>query len=270
MKKLLVAVDFSPASRYAYEYAEWLSLQLSGSLTAVFVNTATYAEITVSEKKRQEMINKENNGYRERLHQFTANYPDRDEEPLTAVKPEQLLVVTGRIAPALCAAALKIEADAIVVGTRAKHSLRDHLFGSVTTQLIGQTPCPLIIIPEGAAYKTVSRIALAVDIKQHEEPVLPALQSIATALEAEIHPFYVNFLPEEQDMFKEEEVKKAGHKITMVRERTLVDGVDYFLEKYPSEMLALYLPPQAFLNNLFRGRLSRHLAWKAPAPLLLM
>lgn len=131
----------------------------------------------------------------ERLHQFTANYPDRDEEPLTAVKPEQLLVVTGRIAPALCAAALKIEADAIVVGTRAKHSLRDHLFGSVTTQLIGQTPCPLIIIPEGAAYKTVSRIALAVDIKQHEEPVLPALQSIATALDTEIHPFYVNFCP---------------------------------------------------------------------------
>lgn len=270
MKKLLVAVDFSNASRYAYEYAEWLSLQLGGSLSAVFVNTATYAEITVSEKMRQEMIHKENEGYRERLQQFTANYPDRDEEPLTEVKPEQLLVVTGRIAPALSAAALKIQADAIVVGTRAKHSLRDHLFGSVTTQLIGQTPCPLIIVPEGAAYKTVSQIALAVDLQQQKKPVLPAVQSIATALEAELHPFYVNLLPEEQDMFKEEQVKKAGHKVTMVRERTIVDGVDYFLERYPSEMLAMYLPKQAFLNNLFRGRLPRHLAWKTPLPMLLI
>ena len=85
-------------SRYAYEYAEWLSLQLGGSLSAVFVNT-TYAEITVSEKMRQEMIHKENEGYRERLQQFTANYPDRDEEPAHGGKTRTTTIVTGRIAP---------------------------------------------------------------------------------------------------------------------------------------------------------------------------
>ena len=270
MKKLLVAVDFSPASRYAYEYAEWLSLQLNGTLSAVFVNTATHAESTVPEKKREEMIRKENEGYKERLQQFTANYPDRDEEPLTQVKPERLLVVAGRIAPAISRAARDIEADAVVVGTRAKHNLRDHLFGSVTTQLIGRTPCPLIIVPEGAAYETVNRIALAVDIQQQKEPVLPAVQAIASALGAELRPFYVNLLPEEQDQFKEESLRKAGQEVTMVRERTLVDGVDYFLEKYPSEMLAMYLPKRAFFNDLLRGRLPRHLAWNAPEPLLLI
>ena len=270
MKKLLVAVDFSPASQYAYEYAEWLSLQLGGTLSAVYVNTATHAESTIPEEKRKEMIQKENEGYKERLHQFTANYPNRDEEALTEVRPEQLLVVVGRVVPAIIKVALEIKAEAIVVGTRSKHNLRDHLFGSVTTHLIGQSPCPLIIVPEGAAYKTIGRIALAVDIHQQKRPVLHAVQEIANALGAELRPFYVNLLPEEQDQFKEEPLKKAGHEITMVRERTLVEGVDYFLEKYPSEMLALYLPRQAFLKGLLRGRLSRHLAWNAPAPLLLI
>lgn len=270
MKKLLVAVDFSPASRYAYEYAEWLSLQLEGALSAVFVNTATHTESTVPEKKRKKMIQKENEGYRERLHQFTANYPNRDEEEVVEVKPEQLLVATGRIVPSIINTALDSKADAIVVGTRAKHNLRDHLFGSITTHLIGQTPCPLIIVPEGAEYRMVSRIALAVDIHQQKEPVLPILRDIAAALGAELRPFFVNLIPEEQDKFKEEPLKKKGHEVTMIRERTLVEGVDYFLEKYPSEMLAMYLPKRAFLNNLIRGRLPRHLAWNAPAPLLLI
>lgn len=270
MKKLLVAVDFSSASRYAYEYAEWLSLQLEGTLSAVFVNTATHAESTVPEEMRKEMVRKENEGYRERLHQFTANYPDRDEEELTQVKPEHLLVVTGRIAPAIVEAARNIEADAIVVGSRARHNLRDHLFGSVTTHLIGQVPCPLIIVPEGAEYEMVDRIALAVDIRQQKEPVLPAVEAIATALGAELRPFFVNLIPEEQDKFKEEPLKKAGREVTMVRDRTLVEGVDYFLEKYPSEMLAMYLPKRAFLNKLLRGRLPRRLAWNAPVPLLLI
>lgn len=75
MKKLLVAVDFSPASQYAYEYAEWLSLQLGGTLSAVYVNTATHAESTIPEEKRKEMIQKENEGYKERLHQFTVTIP---------------------------------------------------------------------------------------------------------------------------------------------------------------------------------------------------
>lgn len=270
MKKLLVAVDFSPASRYAYEYAEWLAIQLDGAISSIFVNTAIQAESTVSEKSRQEMIRKENEGYRERLRQFTANYPNRDDEALAHLKPEHLLVATGRIVPNIVEAARETGADAVVVGTRAKHGLRDHLFGSVTTQLIGRTPCPLIIVPEGAEYETVSRIALAVDIRQQKEPVLPALKAIAIALEAEVHPFYINLLPGEEDHFKEEPIKKAGHEITMVRERTLVEGVDYFLEKYPSEMLALYLPKRAFLDNLLRSSFSRHLAWNTPLPLLLI
>ena len=122
----------------------------------------------------------------------------------------------------------------------------------------------------GIIREEVSRIALAVDIRQQKEPVLPAVQAIASALGAELRPFYVNLLPEEQDQFKEESLRKAGQEVTMVRERTLVDGVDYFLEKYPSEMLAMYLPKRAFFNDLLRGRLPRHLAWNAPEPLLLI
>ena len=271
MKKILVAIDFSPASGNAYEYAQWLSLDLGASLSVLFVNTATKAEETVTEKQRQAMVKRENEEYRERLKSFTMNYPHHDpNETLIKVAPKGYLVANGRISTEIANTAQKIGSELIVLGIRSKHLLQEHLFGSVSTHLIGKTPCPLLLIPEAANYKPLRHIALAIDLSLNEAVIPSGLKNLAKALNAKIDPFYVNMLPEDPDKSKSEQLKSGQTEVTMIREKSVKSGIFYYLKNNPVDLLALYLPQRAFPDNLLHGRLARHMAWHSPAPLLLL
>ncbi len=270
MIKILLAVDFSAASNYACQYTDWLCLQLDSPLDVLYVNTNTHTEETISEQRRRALVERENEEYRKKLRQFTTNYPNRDPEATTRVIPSSYRVENGRVAPTIVGLAEELGSDVIIVGTRRKHSLLEQLFGSVSTQLIRQCKTPVLLVPEGTAYSEVKRIALAVDISSQEKYILERVQKFADRLDAEVHPFFVNMLPEEQDKYKEEKLKKGEEAVTMVRERTVKEGIDYFLHKYPSQMLAMYLPKRAFPDNWLSGRLSRQMAWQTPVPLLLV
>jgi len=276
MKKLLVAVDFSKSSSYAVEYASWLGLRLQADLTALHVSGIIRMEETVSEKVRREFQEKREQSLLQQLLRFTSPYPNKAEEALSAVGRIDCRVRRGEVVEELIAGAQQINADLIIVGTRAKHQLWDHLFGSVTTALIARSPIPVLVIPEGAAYCEVQRIAFASEITLDERRVFEWLHGFAERLSAEVERFYVNILPEEQDKWKEEIIRQTwpedapprAERLTMIRERSVLKGIDYYLEKYPSEMLALYVPQRAFPERLLHKSLSKQLAYRTNIPML--
>ncbi|MCB0568152.1 MAG: universal stress protein [Phaeodactylibacter sp.] len=272
MKKILVAIDFSPASGNAYEYALWLSIETGASLNVLYVNTATEAEETVSEKQRQAMVRRENEAYRERLRRFTMNYPHYGpHETLTKALPEAYLVANGGISSAIAATARDIGAGLLVVGGHANHQLRDYLFGSVTTHLIGKIPCPALLVPEEVNYKRPKTIALAVEGGLKEAGTPPSLKNLARELGAKIEAFNVDMLPE-----------GGGHPggtlqqsggvggTTTVHNESVRSGIQYYLAQNPADWLALYLPRRTFPERLLHGRLARHLVWNSSLPLLLV
>lgn len=271
MKKILVAIDFSPASGKAYEYALGLSRQTGAAVSVLYANTATRAQETVSEQHRLAIIRRENEDYRERLKQFTANYPRQGPDgSLPHLIPEDYLVAGGRASTAIATAATDAGVNLVVLGIRPKHSLVEHLFGSVSTHLVGKTPCPLLLVPEDAAYTRPRRIALAVDPAFSDEAIPPPLDALAEVLGARLTPFHVNLLADEADKYRFEQVEKGEASVAVVRERTVQSGISYYLAKNPADMLALYLPHWVFPENLLHGRLVRHLAWYSPIPLLLV
>lgn len=278
MKKLLVAVDFSPASAHAVAYASWLSLQTKAELEALHVYRPPQVEETLSEKDREHFLQQVHERHMQRLKRFTTPTPDRAEESLGALGRIQCSLRAGAAVDGIIEQAVAGEADLIIVGTRAKHHLWNHLFGSVTTELIARSPCPVLVVPEGASYQQVKRIAFASEITLDESAVFNWLEAFADRLEAEVERFFVNILPEEQDKWKEELIQttwKASaasirERITMIREKTVMEGVDYYLEKYPSEMLALYVPRRAFPERILHRSLSRQLAYRTQIPMIVV
>lgn len=268
MQKLLVATDFSPASRHAYEYAAWLSLELKAEVHLVYVNSATQAETSLPENARREMITRENLEYEQRLRRFATAYPDQSPEDWSALRLKSLMVRNGPVAHTLVKTAEEIDADLLVAGGREKHDLQEYLFGSVRTHLTGQTPCPLLIVPEKAAYQPIKNIAFAVDITLDEQVLLPQVQAFAEPLGAEVMPFFVNMLPEEQDKIKVERLDAEGQRIDMVRDERVSSGINYYLEHFPCQLLAMYLPKRAFLNKLLHGNLVNRTAWRTALPFL--
>jgi nucleotide-binding universal stress UspA family protein len=269
MHRILVATDFSPAARSAFEYTLQLAADLQAEIHLLFINKAVKAETSLPEQHRRALIERDNRAYEKKLQRWAGDYPDQPRKPV-AVPRIQFHVRAGKPASGIILAASELQADVIVLGGRKKHNIREHLFGSVTTQLIGGSPCPMLIIPEKARYQTLQSIALAIDITLSEERVLQQLKEVAKPLEASVQPFFVNMLPGEQDKIKLEQLNANGQRIDMVRDREITSGITYYLEQNPVQMLAMYIPRRAFHEHLLRGHLLRYMAWHTPLPLLLV
>ena len=267
MKKILIATDFSSASRHALEYAEWLGLKLGASLVVLHVRPEIRAEDTLDRRKLELLQQREDESARKKLQRFTTSYPHATEPDPSVAGQIKCISLIGSPVDKIMQAAREEEADLVVVGTRAKHNLLDHLLGSVTTHLIGKIRRPLLIIPEGTTYRNINHIAFAMDIEFDDQTVLPPLQEIAQAVGATVQSFYVNIIAVENRNLKEEAVPEKD--LTMVRDRTIAQGIEYFLQKHPAEILAMYVPDRALPERLLHRSLTRQMAYRSPIPLLL-
>jgi len=269
MHRLLVATDFSLAARSAFEYTLQLAATLNAEIHLLFINKAVKAETALPEQHRRALTERDNRSYEKKLQRWAGDYPDQPRKPV-AVPRIQFHVRAGKPASGIIQAAIELQADVIVLGGREKHNIREHLFGSVTTQLIGRSPCPMLIIPEKARYQSLQSIALAIDITLSEARVFQRLKEVAGPLNASVQPFFVNMLPGEQDKIKLEQLDANGQRIDMVRDREITSGITYYLEQHPVQMLAMYIPRRAFHEHLLHGHLLRYMAWHTPLPLLLV
>ena len=62
--------------------------------------------------------------------------------------------------------------------------------------------------------------------------------------------------------------EEAPPVVTVIREKSVQDGIEYFLEKYPVELLALYVPQRAFFEQIFHRSVSKSIAYSTWIPLL--
>lgn len=266
MHQILVATDFSAAARNAFEYALHLGELINANIHLTYIHKASN---TPSEQQGLGPKANENQELLRKLQRWAGQYPDQKRVLRTPAKL-QYDVFEGKVASGIEKAAKTIKADVIILGGREKHNIREHLFGSVTTQLTGRTPCPMLIIPEKAKFQPLQAIAFAIDITLNEKKVLRRLKEAAQPLDVTIQPFFVNMLPDEQDKIKLEHLDANGQRIDMVRDREVTSGITYYLEKYPVQMLAMYIPKRAFHEHLLHGHLLRYMVWHTPLPLLLV
>lgn len=62
----------------------------------------------------------------------------------------ETLIENGDIGPTLCAVAEEQGIDVVVVASRGHGAIRRALLGSVSTHLVNNAPCPVIVVREGA------------------------------------------------------------------------------------------------------------------------
>jgi|GEM_PF-1042879 len=275
MKKILVPIDFSPAARYGFEYAEWLSLSFLNDIKALHVATPPHYEETLSASFVKQFKQDKKNAIEQHLKRFTTPYPDHQDEALTRIKNLECETHFGEIVPEILNASKKMGADLIVIGTRKKHNIWDHLFGSVTTQLIEKSTLPILVIPEGCAFHPIKQIAFATAITGSEPPVLSYLSALAKQLQAEIKQVYVNTMP--YDLFdNKEEIWQLSasnsptQNVNMIREPKVEKGLDLFVDKHRIDLLAMMIPKRSKLEQYWRKSNTKKMAYKTHLPLLLI
>ena len=142
-RRILLATDFSPASRPAFRVAVDLARQGRGRLAIVHVLSSVAplgVESYVSARMYEEMETSLRRWTQKRLDALVA------QAKRARVNAHPMLLVGAAAHEAIARAAVRERADVIVIGTHGRSGLERVFVGSVAARVIGTAPCPVLTV----------------------------------------------------------------------------------------------------------------------------
>jgi nucleotide-binding universal stress UspA family protein len=266
MKKILFPTDFSPAAENAFKYAHHLAVKLGMSLDVLHVYSLPFMEATnVPPDYIEEMMTEKRNAVLASLEKFVALVPH--------AKVQQKLAVYGMFIPEEINDYVESQGyDLVVMGTRGEHhSAFEKFIGSITSQTMLRTKCPVLAIPLESSWKEVGKIAFATDFAPTDIAGAEQLMAFAGALGAEVHFVHVETSPGIGQM--EDYVTLANYPFeftdfAVVNSPTVVEGLDKYLTEKRVDILALFIPKRKLWERLFHSSLTKKMAFHCKTPLL--
>lgn len=153
MKTILIATDFSPASRSAGTYAADLGRDFNSRL----ILASVYQPIPLTATESIAILSLEE------IRKITCELLQKEArmiESRVGIVPE-LYTLEDDPADGILSQAKKDKADLIIVGTKQTGKRFRKVFGSTITALANHTSIPLLIVPEGAKFTRMDTVAVA-------------------------------------------------------------------------------------------------------------
>lgn len=262
---ILVLTDFSPASAKAYDYSCSLAKALPGNIFQLHIISPRKTLDTEAEKAKAIAQ------AREKM-KTDSKMPSSGNE----ISINQIATI-GKLEPTLNRICKDFSIDLIILGTRKKHSLMDYLLGSVSTIIINKVNAPVIIVPEETSFSAFQKIAIATEQDEYDTPLFRFLKKLTPPFDASINRVFVFPLPRDFSTEKEEkynptwmeEEPNPEAEITIIRDLSTIRGLDYFINKYQIDLLAMSIPKRTGLEKIFHRSLSKRMIYHSTIPLLI-
>jgi nucleotide-binding universal stress UspA family protein len=270
MKTILVATDFSEASRNAFLYGRKLAnafnahvilfnsfqqLAIPVGETPVF---ATLQDVKSMAQKQLEKEAKVNNG-----------------NVATPVFCEE-----GPVAETILQAAKDKEAGIIIIGMKSSGKRFRKVFGSTVTALARITTVPLIVVPEEAKYRDPSTIVLANETDLEEDAdkhILDTLLEIGEKFNSKLYMVRVA----KNNYHKDYEVRNRPLRLNKIvgsldpqyeylHGTSTPQVLNEFISEHNIDMLALLPHKHSTIERFFIKSITRSMAFETHVPLLII
>jgi nucleotide-binding universal stress UspA family protein len=139
--KILVPIDGSENSIRAFNYALYLSKNLNGEITTLHVADAPPTVYIQSQKTLDELLEK----YAKGRNKIFIEYQGLAEKEDIKIKIKTELAL-GDPGKEIIKFSLKNQSDVIVMGNRGIGHLKEMFLGSVSSMVIRDTKCPVLIV----------------------------------------------------------------------------------------------------------------------------
>ena len=146
LRKIVAAIDFSPASRGVLAHAASIARRYKSKL---FITHVVPADIykTVPPEVMSKAVN-------ETSAEIQAQMGNMLHLECVEHINHEALIQEGPVAPTLLRLAAGCKADLLVIGTRGHHGLDRLLQGSIAEEVFRMAPCPVLIVPPSATEDT--------------------------------------------------------------------------------------------------------------------
>ncbi len=278
MDKILVPVDFSASSDWGFYYAYELARQFGATLIALHLYRPPYIETTMPANMIQAIIAEKELAMLRHLRSSTQ--PSLDAQ----ARGEQVRiehVVESWAVSNIGDVAKKLGADLIVMGTHGADGAWTKVWGTNTSKVIADAPCPVLAIPAKTAFAPLTRLAYATDYDVTDLDNISQLVAFAQLVGAQVHCIHINTIEGEEERERAQAFEQAFKARFNEQQRNLVsfsvrsavsieDGLETFLRINGINILSMLTHKRGFWEKLFGNSASvtRSMAMRTPTPLL--
>lgn len=270
MKKILVAIDFSDASRKAAEYAASLAQVFDAQLLLLHAyyipmpigDAPGYFPLSMTE------VQDENEALLEdEMEYLTGKYPVRVE----------IFVKMGPAAGVIRDMAAETGADLLVMGMKGAGN-SSGIFGSTVTSCIRKTMLPMLVIPAKAEYSPIKHISFAADfLGKAGVARYSILETLTEKTGADIQVVHVQQTGQElsaveiagkvqaQNIFS-----NMKHKFYTVVNTDIEAAVLAFMTEHPTDLLVMVSHHHSLFERIFGTIHTNLVAVRSQVPLLVL
>ena len=271
MKRILVPTDFSPESANAANYAASLAHAFGATLhlinvvkLPVMMDDSILASVMVTQA---EIIDESKRLMENEKDRLGTNYLVTVTGQVEEGYPPETVI---QIAEERCS-------DLIVMGMKGKGK-SNSLFGSTTTTVIRKSLHPELVIPLKAAYKPIQHITLASDFDS-DIPTkrYKVLRTILEKFKVDLN--VINVQRKLVSMDQDKVVGKMRTSVAFARsnpnfhvitDRNVEEGIQKFIQKTPTDILAMVAYHHPFLERLFGNVHTRTMSYLTEIPLMVL
>jgi nucleotide-binding universal stress UspA family protein len=183
----------------------------------------------------------------------------------------------GNVEDQILAAAADLQADLIVTGRSHPLDFFDQLVGTAATSVARLAPCPVLVVPEGAASGEsvrLARVVMATQLQGDDRGILHKLADwLPTGATLELVRVHAENQPTiyDEHLFLDEfreEYKDHTLTVNMVEARTVTGGLFDYLDKHPTDLLVMTMRHHDFLEQLLNPSLTERVIRQATLPVL--
>ncbi len=259
MNTVIVPVDFSETSLHAARYAAKL---LTGHYGVTMILYHSYsksseaAQATESLEQLKAVLMKDN-----------------------VVKMETLAHEESDFVDGLEKAARHRRADLVIMGITGKSAIAQVFFGSNTLKMAERKVCPVLIVPEKAAFNPIKNVMLTSDFKNtvSTTPSAP-IKDFLDVFNPQLHVVNVDkdhYISLTEDYENEkQELKKlfADYKpeFYFMRLYDVDEAINLFAESRNIDMIIAIQKNHSFIGKLLSGSRTKTLSYHSKMPILVM
>jgi nucleotide-binding universal stress UspA family protein len=166
----------------------------------------------------------------------------------------------------------------IVMGTNGEDSLYQEILGSNSYRMIRNSRCPVLVVPDGVSYATVSRIVYGWDYSHEGISAASQLDMLFGGQSPAITFLHVekkeNSCRVEDVAMMRRSIRQAAKNSKTIFDTvcagTKVDGLSRYLEMSGADLLSVTFSRNHLVNRIFGSRLIKELVSKTRRPLLVL
>jgi len=276
MKKIIVPIDYSVASKNALNYAMKIAPVLNLSIEVVYAYSGLF---NVSEKfVIRAGMNKEEALLYDMDYLINLGEGEETVAVLPAIKIEKRLL---QGIPNIEIVKLSEEEDCamIVMGTTGSHNAVGKFFGSTSTEVARNANCPVILVPKEAKFTGIKHILFSSNYESTDSKVIKGSMNWANNFKANIH--FVHIVEDGDgrafdesretiiDTIFEGKAPSVAFEIKNVFAHSVGDGLHNYIEEKNIDLLVMVAPKKNFLQNIFHKSRTKEMAYSTKIPMVI-